>query len=75
VRVDQADRDFFESFMRRHVEITEAQIAAMDRGLTALESRISRSLAALESEIADQRAQIQANTRALLSVLDRFEGA
>jgi hypothetical protein len=63
VPVDADERDFFEKFMQRHVEITEAQIAAMRRGFDLL-----------QAEIADQREQIQANTRALLSVLDRLEG-
>lgn len=79
--MEEAERDFFEQFMQRHVEVTGAQIDAMQRGfaemernLAAMRAEMRRGFDLLQAEVADQREQIQANTRALLSVLDRFEG-
>jgi hypothetical protein len=50
-------REWLDAMTERHVGITQRMIAAIDQ---------------LQAEIADQRAQIQANTQALLKVLDRL---
>jgi hypothetical protein len=54
---DREMRDFLDALTERHVGITQQMIAA---------------IAKLQAEIADQRAHIQANTQALLRVLDRL---
>jgi hypothetical protein len=61
--MDADDRRFLDALLERHVTITEAMIAAMNQGF-----------ADLHAEIADQREQIQANTAALLKVLDGLDG-
>ena len=50
-------REWLDALTERHVGITQRMIAAIDQ---------------LQAEIADQRAQIQANTQALLKVLDQL---
>lgn len=55
-------RRFLDALTERHVGITQRLIEAIDSGFSQL-----------QAEIADQRAQIQANTEALLKVLDRLE--
>jgi hypothetical protein len=55
-------RRFLDALTERHVGITQHLIESIDSGF-----------AKLQGEIADQRAQIQANTEALLKVLDRLE--
>jgi hypothetical protein len=64
--VDADERRYLDAFFDRHAKVTDAMVGAMNE--------ISRSMQALQSEIADQREQIQANTAALLRVLDRLEG-
>jgi hypothetical protein len=54
-------RRFLDGLLERHAGITQHLIEAIDS-----------SSAQLQAEIADQRSQIQANTQALLRVLDRF---
>jgi hypothetical protein len=54
---DREMREFLDALTERHVGITRQMIAAITK---------------LQAEIADQRAQIQANTQALLRLLDRF---
>jgi predicted nucleic acid-binding Zn-ribbon protein len=66
---DREHREFLDALTERHVGITQRMIATIER----LEQRMTIALAALQAEIADQREQIQANTQALLTVLDRFE--
>jgi hypothetical protein len=55
---DREHREFLDALTQRHVGITEQLVAA---------------ITTLQAEIADQREQIQANTAALLRVLDRLE--
>lgn len=59
---DREHRAFFDALTERHVGITQHLIEAIDSGFSRL-----------QAEIADQRAQIQTNTEALLKVLDRLE--
>jgi hypothetical protein len=54
---DREHREFLDALTERHVGVTQQMVAA---------------LSTLQAEISDQRAQIQANTQALLTVLDRF---
>lgn len=54
---DREMRQFLDGLTERHVGITQQMIGALTK---------------LQDEIADQRAQIQANTQALLKVLDRL---
>jgi hypothetical protein len=54
---DREMREFLDALTERHVGITQQMIGAITK---------------LQAEIADQRAQIQANTRAVLRLLDRF---
>jgi hypothetical protein len=58
---DREHREFLDALTERHVGITQELIASIQIGF-----------ARLQAEIADQRAQIQANTEALLRVLDRL---
>jgi hypothetical protein len=58
---DREQRDFLDALLERHVSITQQMIDAMNKGFDQL-----------QAEIADQRAQIQANTQAVLRLLDRF---
>ena len=48
-------QDFLDALTDRHVRVTQAMIDAIDN---------------LSGEVADQRQQIQANTRAILRLLD-----
>jgi hypothetical protein len=61
---DEGFREFIREVLRRHELATEAMIARLE------EQRVA--LVGLQGEIADQRRQIQANTQAVLSVLDRL---
>lgn len=54
-------REWLDAHTERQVAITQDLIASIHSGF-----------AQLQAEIADQRAQIKANTDALLKVLDRF---
>jgi hypothetical protein len=56
---DVALREFLDGLTQRHVRVTQAMIGA---------------LGGLQAEIADQRQQIQANTQALLRLLDERFG-
>jgi len=58
---DDEFRRYLNALLERHAGITQHLIEAIDS-----------SSAQLQAEIADQRSQIQANTQALLRVLDRF---
>ncbi|MGH2984440.1 MAG: hypothetical protein ACRDK5_09345 [Solirubrobacterales bacterium] len=58
---DDEFRRYLDALLERHAGITQHLIEAIDSGL-----------AQLQAEIADQREQIQANTQALLRVLDRL---
>jgi hypothetical protein len=62
--MDDDTKRFLDGLLERHVTMTEHLIHAMQ----ALQGEI----AALQGEIADQREQIQANTAAVLKMLDRF---
>jgi hypothetical protein len=55
---DKEMREFLDALTERHVGITQL---------------LAGAITALQAEIADQREQIQANTAALLKVLDRLE--
>jgi hypothetical protein len=57
-------REFIREITRRHEHATEAMVNRLE------EQRLA--LVDMRGEIADQRKQIQANTRAVLSVLDRL---
>lgn len=57
-------RAFIREILRRHERATDAMVARLE------EQRLA--LVDMRAEIADQRKQIQANTRAVLSVLDRL---
>jgi type IV secretory pathway ATPase VirB11/archaellum biosynthesis ATPase len=59
---DREMREFLDALTERHVGITQQLISSIEAGF-----------ARLQAEIADQRKQIQANTAALLKVLDRLE--
>lgn len=64
-RAEERDREFkryLDALTERHAGITQRMIESMEA-----------FFAQLQAEIADQRAQIQANTQALLRVLDRLE--
>lgn len=54
-------RRYLDALTERHVGISQQLIEAINSGF-----------AQLQAEIADQRAQIQANTKAVLRVLDRL---
>jgi predicted nucleic acid-binding Zn-ribbon protein len=63
-RFEQRDAEhtaFLNELTERHARVTEDMIAAIQRFGTEL-----------QREIADQRAQIQANTQAVLRLLDRW---
>jgi predicted nucleic acid-binding Zn-ribbon protein len=66
---DREHREFLDALTTRHVGITRQMIEGMNTGF----HRLSLAIAELQAEIADQREQIQANTEALLRVLDRLE--
>jgi hypothetical protein len=57
-------RDFIREITLRHERATEAMVNRLE------EQRLA--LVDMRAEIADQRKQIQANTQAVLSVLDRL---
>jgi hypothetical protein len=57
-------RDFIREITLRHERATEAMVNRLE------EQRLA--LVDMRGEIADQRKQIQANTQAVLSVLDRL---
>lgn len=61
---DEGLREFIREMLRGHERATDAMIARLE------EQRVA--LVGLQGEIADQRKQIQAETQAMLSVLDRF---
>jgi hypothetical protein len=58
-------REFIREVLRRHELATDAIVARLE------EQRIA--LVGLQAEIVEQRKQIQANTQAVLSVLDRLD--
>jgi len=77
---DRSLSEYLDALTARQVGVTQQMIDAMNEGFDHLAKQIgsaSAQLAArmgeLQAEIADQRAQIQANTEALLRVLDRLE--
>jgi hypothetical protein len=57
-------RTFIQEITRRHEVATDAMVSRLD------EQRLA--FVEMRAEIADQRKQIQANTQAVLSVLDRL---
>ena len=57
-------REFIREVLRRHERATAAMVERLE------EQRLA--LVDMRLEIADQRKQIQANTQAVLSVLDRL---
>ena len=57
-------RAFIREILGRHERATDAMVARLE------EQRLA--LVDMRGEIADQRKQIQANTQAVLSVLDRL---
>jgi hypothetical protein len=57
-------REFIREVLRRHEHATAAMVERLE------EQRLA--LVDMRLEIADQRKQIQANTQAVLSVLDRL---
>jgi hypothetical protein len=59
--MQEETRRYNDALLERHVTITQHLIDAMQAGF-----------ASLQAEIADQREQIQANTAAVLRLLDRF---
>jgi hypothetical protein len=61
-------REFLDALTERHVRVTQQMIGALDR----LTTQVNSGFAQLQAEVADQRAQIQANTQALLRILDRL---
>jgi ABC-type transporter Mla subunit MlaD len=74
-RDEERDRDFrryLDGLTERHVGITQQLIETMNSGFAQLQAEISSASAKLQAEIADQREQIQANTQAVLRVLDRL---
>jgi hypothetical protein len=62
------NRRFNDALLERHAGITAAMIASLER---STEENTARSLA-LQAEIADQRALIQAQTEAIMQVIDRL---
>jgi hypothetical protein len=70
---DVALREFLDGLTERHVRVTQAMIGALGDlhvGIGGLQGEIRD----LRAEIADQRQQIQANTQALLRLLDERFG-
>jgi hypothetical protein len=63
---------YLDGLTERHVRITQQLIESISMGFDRLATQISSATAELQAEIADQRAQIQANTQALLRLLDRL---
>ena len=64
-------REFIREVLRRHEVATEAMVARLDEQRMAFVD-MRADMVAMQGEIADQRKQIQANTQAVLSVLDRL---
>lgn len=62
------NRRLNDALLERHAGITAEMIASIQRS----SEEHSAAFAALQTEIADQRAQIQAQTQAILQVIDRF---
>ncbi len=62
------NRRLNDALLERHAGITAEMIASIQRS----GEEHSAAFSALQSEIADQRAQIQAQTEAILQVIDRF---
>jgi hypothetical protein len=58
---DEEFRRYLDALLERHASITQELITQMQLGFSSL-----------QAEIADQREQIQANTAAILRVIDRF---
>jgi hypothetical protein len=58
---DEEFRRYLDALLERHASITQELITQMQLGFSSL-----------QAEIADQREQIQANTEAILRVIDRF---
>jgi hypothetical protein len=68
-------RLFMRDMIRRNEKTIEELVRGMQRHTDAMVARLEEQRMALvdmRAEIADQRKQIQANTRAVLSVLDRL---
>jgi hypothetical protein len=63
---DVAPREFLDALTDRHVRVTQAMIGAL--------GDLQAAIADQRAEIADQRQQIQANTQALLRLLDERFG-
>jgi hypothetical protein len=63
-------REFIREMNQRGEKHTNAVTARLDDQTTTLVA-VQGEIAALQGEIEDQRKQIQANTQAVLSVLDR----
>jgi hypothetical protein len=68
-------RHFISEVLRRHERATQQMVAGLDRTTRVVGARLEEQRLALvdmRAEIADQRKQIQVNTQAVLSVLDRL---
>jgi hypothetical protein len=64
-------RHFINEVLRHHELATEAMVGRLDEQRMAFVA-LQGEIADMRGEIADQRKQIQANTQAVLSVLDRL---
>jgi hypothetical protein len=64
-------RQFIREMLMRNERFIDAGIARLEEQRLALVA-VQGEIADLRGEIAEQRRQIQANTRAVLSVLDRL---
>jgi hypothetical protein len=77
-RFEQSDRRWeerdrrWEELMKENRRFNDALLERHARITTELISAIQTGFASLQAEIADQRRQIQAQTQALLHVLDRL---
>ena len=72
---EKALRTFIQEITRRHELATEAMVARLDeqgKTLSEVGRAIVDALVDMRAEILDSRKQIQANTQAVLSVLDRL---
>jgi hypothetical protein len=68
-------REFIREIIRRHEHTTRELIKGFDRHTADVGARLEEQrvvLVDMRGEIAEQRKQIQANTQAVLSVLDRL---
>jgi hypothetical protein len=70
--MDEETRRFLDELLKRHVIVTQELITQMQLGFGEITARMRADSAQLQAEIADQREQIQANTAAILKLLDRF---